>query len=305
MRRKLYLMLMLIGLVTFSACGKNEDVNTNTDVAEKTTIENDVDETEPVETEPEETISKIGARTLEECQDNSLYVLYPDNSLDVYRKGDIYSWGTPNPMTWGVDYYNISGTVIDSSFDMENGEKMKNGELVLFCSNDTGFKKMLYPVEEAGYVMHRQNNEEGCEEAVFLYNNGTVLDDPYVNLWRPGYDMTRMEISTINGQSWDTYPISAETEEQRYATMKYGDSIKLGMIEGTKIAETEYKVDYSYFLSGENEPIEFEMIPTVEGYAKLDFSNVPEGDYILIIEWLEKRSSNNYKRHAFSTHIKI
>lgn len=273
--------------------------------------ENEVEETRIVETEPQ----MIGIFTIEDlANEDGFFVKYPDGSFDKYRAGTEINWGQPEYYTYGTEWC-PTNIVLSTERDSRNIENLKKGALVFKTSQNEKVMSGIYPVVESGFAMSGVNID-GIIETLFWLDekgndfwvvDGTKIEPQYQ------YHFSRLrDIISINGVEPGTVSIFEKEENKTYVTLQQGDVFVIGEAEGTALKELEYVVDRKYYLSTLNfweKPYEYsedyyplELQPTTDGYAIVDFSNIPDGDYIITYSyWSEKTNT----RWAYMIHICI
>lgn len=251
------------------------------------TVTNTLDE-ETMAIASAEPIEWMGSYSKSSIQgDSNFYVKYPDGSFDKYYRGSPLIWEGPDPMTYGADY--TPEHVIMSNYDVRiNADNLKNGELVLVCPNDNRVRAGVVPVQYSGMTMTR-TNEDGKKEAVFL--SKMADGDLQARLWVRGKSISYgYPCNTINGIGINEYGKNFEYI-QRYQSLPENEKYTLGVVSGAALVETEFQVDSTYFIQQEVEPYELKLIPTVDGYATIDFSEIPAGEYVLYYSyWNEGRT---------------
>ena len=299
MRKKLYLMLMLVGVLTFSACGKKEDVNTNENVTEDTITENDVNEAEPIETEPEKTT--IGEYSAEELYGNGFYIGYEDDSFDEYPQG---GESTNNGTTFnGPRYYDdffFANEKVDCLPVITDKDK-----LAVIWDGDCDV--YLYPVQGEEYAIRVSATDLGDEYADVLGNGyGKIEPAEDKNYYRLSVDYDGggdghkyYNVEYINGKPALEYELTrmvheyideGKKREIDYYGLQRGDTVTLGIPYGTTLVEYNVCQDITCFRSWpdhNDDGAEWYYVPalkpTPQGYATLDFSEIPTGKYIMIL----------------------
>lgn len=311
MKRKIALILALTMLVSIlCSCrraGEGEESTTMINDAPSTISGTESLDTKatvpPTETMPEERTQ--GSYTLAECQtgsDPALYVRYPDGSFAKIYNGAVLNWSDYPAKTYGA-YYDNSDLIIKSALDDRNPTINSENQLVVFCSLDTDVIYNISPVSAKGCTITR-NNEDGKWEAIFLSNSEADNSLYCSKYWRAGSSMKStseagFDCTYINGISVGEYPGIALAEGTDFCDVPAGDTFMLGVVEGTKLVEKEFTADARYYIQADTRD-DLKMTPTVDGYAIVDFSDVPAGEYIIHIIWYEGKS-----RCALSTHITV
>ena len=301
MLRKFRIIPVLMLLALLVSCGSNSELEATTPTEPAVT---EPAQTEPATTEPEPTEPEftkpytMGFYTLEDLQSyEGFCILYPDGSLDKFSKGSVLDWGNGAPMTYGTDY-NPEHILINRADDDANCGRLKNGQLVFFCSEDTAVRSGIYPVDYSGCTISRYN-DDGKLEAVFVRQDGATYG------WRRGYSIGSpkidVRVDTINGLPIAEYaPKLEKADTQYYASFPPYSTFLVGVVEGTAIHETEYTSDRNfYFQTDEKYPLK--LTPTTDGYAYVDLTDIPDGDYVLKYTYWDEEDG----RIAIMTHLPV
>lgn len=252
-----------------------------------------VRETEPV-------VRVKGRYTLKEAKElEGFFVLYPDGSFDRYSSGIVLTWDM-QPMTYGADYWPQDLVMGPSSIE-NNKTMLTEGKLVLFWSNDNRRIFKLYPVRESGYSLFRRDDNMKLEG---LISTRGSINGKNFEQWNQGhvfYWSNSVDYATINGIPKEQYTEFPSAEGRDFADFPANQTYKIGIIEGTTLVEKEYQSNYMYFLQ-DYKAVSCSLIPTVDGYAIVDFSDAPVGEYILTISsWDESDRS----RVVRTTYVEI
>lgn len=233
--------------------------------------------------------------------DSGFYVKYPDGSFDNYDSGSPLIWEGPDPMTYGADYTPMH-LIMDNYGVTANAEKLSNGELVLVCPYDNRVRSGIVPVDYSGMTMSR-TNEDGKKEAVFVskVDTGKV----YLSLWIRGKRSSNgsaFSCNTINGIPVDEYGVNFDySGYNKYLSLPKNEKYTLGVVSGASLVETEYSVNSTYFFQENVVPYELKINPTVDGYATIDFSGIPAGEYVLYYSYWDEDSG----RTALTTYVTV
>lgn len=243
-----------------------------------------------------------GMWSLAQIQNNNgFWVKYLDGSFDKYDSGYVLNWKGPDPMTYGADYTPVN-LLMDTAAVSANVRKIKDGQLVLVCSSDNRVRAGIVPVEYSGFTMARYN-EDNKKEALFF----SKVDDGsevYVRKWvRGGSIGNSVNCSTINGIPLEQYGSRIATSGyNRYSTFAKTEKYTIGIASGSTVTEYEYWTDGAFYFQKEVKPFDVKLAPTVDGYAIVDLSGIPAGDYILYYSyWADKGGG----RTAMTTLITI
>lgn len=237
---------------------------------------------QPTETE-RQTMGSISLEQLQPAEYPVFCIAYEDGSFDFYYGEGSYKYESYSSShfygMYAYDRYAEELPVI--------GDDTK---MVLFCKKD--FSLAVYPVRT---VVNVVSYNYGFGE---FHSNGYSLDVHYPN---GKYESVRLK--TIDGEPVEQYePIIYEETVNPYSgmtskTVRYiyegfqnVDSVTLGVVNGTQIEEEECAVDAKFYSCAQDRNNYYEedsyyvkWAPTVEGYAKLDFSEIPEGQYVMRI----------------------
>lgn len=312
MLKKIHLLFFLTIALAFCACTAETPGTTDNMPAISTPIETDAHAEVAITESTETTVPTqniVGSYTLEDCQERggtSFYVRYSDNSFDQINKGYVLDWGNGAPYTLGTVYRDFHDLIIDASADERNPTITDDNQLVLFCSEDFFVSYRIEAVESSGTTISRIN-EDGKREAIFFSNSikdGSLRCDQY---WVAGKSIRevdngtpKIECTYINGFAVGDHPGLPLAEGTWHCNVPEGETYKLGVVEGTTLVEKEYIADARFYIqSDEDEYYEFKMIPTVDGYAIIDLSDIPNGEYILQVYWWD---DGNY---VATTHITL
>lgn len=313
MKKIVALFCLLIAMVIICACSSETVIPEKPDPATEDAVDyvQDFAESETEETEPQ----MLGSYTLEDLSDtDGFFVKYSDGSFDRYYKGTVVNWGMSKYYAYGTEWY-PANVVLDEEDDALNMERMKEGVLVFKTSNTSKVDAGIYPVIESGFAMSG-NNTSGYTETLLWFdekgNDCWVVDGTKIG---PEYQWSfskLRDIISINGIDYGSAPIFEKEEDKTYVTLQLGDTYVIGEADGTALIELEYIVDKKYYLStlnffekayeyvGDYYPLELQ--PTTDGYAVVDLTDIPAGDYTVTYSYWNEDSN---KRQAYITHICI
>lgn len=298
-KRGTMLLVLLLLLASLSvACSNSEsqeipkETAVNTE-ASKAATEVAVETT--AETEPEAAMQ--GKYTLEECTSKrGVFIAYEDGSFDLFPVGG-YCYGYSR-FSEGLDGFYIANSVAEAIPDVGRDDK-----LVVFC--DDNYYLTLYPVHGEISTI-RTESENGVTGYGRLSN---TLDCVYVH-YEDGESET-IRIEYINGEPADVYDaVKLNYEVKPYkgknsvavsvelTGFQKGEPIRLGIVDGTAVSEYDYSADATYFdCNNEHNNWDEEdayginygvqVTPTFDGYATIDFSEVPDGKYVVIFRYIK------------------
>lgn len=311
MKRMIMLICLLLGMVSLCACNSVEPPpppETSVDLPDRI---QENSETQIEETEPQ----MLGEYTVDDlAKKDGFFVKYSDGSFDRYHSGTVLNWGQPEYYTYGTEWF-PANVVLSAENDALNVEKMKSGTLVFKTSHNAKVEAGVYPVIESGFAM-RGKNTNGDSETLFWFDetgndfwvvDGTKIEPQY----RWNFSRLR-DVISINGMTPGSASIFEKEDDKMYVTLQLGDTYIIGEADGTALIESEYIVNQKYYLSTLNFNEEayhysedyssLELQPTADGYAVVDLSEIPAGDYIITYSYWNEEYE---KRWAYTTHICI
>lgn len=255
------------------------------------------DETKP--TESHDQTHKTGDYTIDDIKTNGygFYIMYDDGTFDKYYSGSVLVWEGPRPMTYGADYIPES-LIISSSKDDINRERIKKGKLVLVCSETNRVEYSLTPVEFSGNAL--STTVEGKTAAMFLTKTS-------VNHWTSGRNigwfgggMYTIKIDDVPISEW-TADLES-TNNRDYLPLVRGQEMQISIAYGATMETFDCVVNLSYYF--QNHDIEYDLIlnATSDGYAIIDLSNVPSGEYLIHYSWWNTESR---ARSVLATHVVV
>lgn len=251
------------------------------------------------QTETEPIVQKRGQYSLEEAQEKTgLFILYPDSSFDPYNNGYVMTWDDYRSAAHGMDYV-PKNLVISIAATETNKRLMSQGQLVLFWPYNDDVRQGFYAVEESGYSLFRRDDDGKLEGLIRTWADAK---DRRLTLWNQNktfYWSNNINYTTINGILKEKYTEFPSTDGRNFASFPANQTYTIGVVEGTTLVEKEYKTDHMYLLHS-TEKTDLSLIPTKDGYAIFDFSDVEPGEYIFTTSyWNEER----HTRPVVSTYI--
>lgn len=292
--KRLCLLAYLCSAVIMTACGANVE---NQEIEEDQAIMEIEEISDEEGLMDKEDIVQMGHYTLEECKNPGIYVLMEDGSFEKYQGGNVLTWNAYASASHGTDY-TFEDLIMDEAAYNKNLNVYSQGQLVLFCDKEDAWY-VLNPVEEIGRTMTRYNEETGKKEALFFQSHSQNEFDSWIN--GDTLRSSAVDVRTINGISCEEYDKGNYEETRRYLDLPENEKYKIGIADGTALLEREYVVDSIYFLQSKD-VCTWKLEPTTEGYATLNFSEVPAGDYIFSVSWWNDEARS---RTVISTYIKI
>lgn len=244
---------------------------------------------------------QMGAYSVSGIQNKpGFYVKYPDGTFDIYWEGIPLVWEGPDPMTYGTDY-TPEHLIMRSDELTYNANKISKGrELVLVYPSDNRVRSGIVPVDYSGMTMARYNENDKME-AVFVSKVDTGV---YLSSWTAGSSIKHgvLNCGTINGIPFEEYSVNFDySGYNKYLSLPKDEVYTLGIASGSSLVETEYYVATTYFFQQNIEPYELKLNPTVDGYATIDFSDIPAGEYVLYYSYW----NDNNKRSVFTTYVTV
>lgn len=224
-------------------------------------------------------------------QTNSFYIKYDDSTFDRYS---ITGY-------WTSDHCGLflKNSAVDKLPIVD-----KKTNLVLTW--DGNFVVNLFPVSSEVNALSMDS------DGVAAY--GTLdSDKDSLLIRREDNTFERIELITINGLPAADYPAFIEdrtvnpyggmrsaTERVVWASFERGSTITLGVKRGSGIVEEKHSANITYYDINPNHhsytiPDQYTVktIPTVDGYSDLDFSDIPNGKYAMILQG-EKDGKRKY-----------
>lgn len=316
MKRSIIPVLLCLYVLLFCACGSTSP-SSSVDFAdavdalmnEVATLEdvsvsqapqrNTTDDATPAEPSPSPSVepehTTIGEYTLEECQERpGLYILHSDGSFSWYNIGSPLYWND-QPMTYGTDPW-PEDLVMYNWEVQSNAELLNQGQLVLFFPYDEMVVQGLFPVTESGYTLGRTSEE--FKKICLFHSQGSETD---LSEWTQGSSSrNHVDYTTINGIDKNDFDFPT-TEGARFSSFPPGEEYIIGRVSGTTLVEETYKTNYTYFLHEEN-PVDYTLNATPDGYAVFDFSDTPVGEYVFTISYW---NSSKKTRKVWSANVNV
>ena len=206
------------------------------------------------------------------------FIQYKDGSFDRYHSGKVLSWEGPRLMTYGNEYF-YQHLIIDAWRDNLNEHSAASGQVVLFCSNSTRFRSDLTPIEFGGNTISTTHEEK--DAALFFYKkHGNYGADIWIHGKGIQYINSKSSI-TINDVPLDAWCSSFSFDNSRsYASLNEWDELSVSIGFGATLYTYEGSVDQHFYFQKQDETQTLNLIPTTQGYAILDFTDIPAGEYI-------------------------
>lgn len=309
--KKVYFLFAMFCIVIFlgGCSGSKEDATSESEFkADAEEVETDMDNmledtsNEKLEEQIQsEKVSTKGLFSLEDCKEyDGLYYAFDDDSFNLFSTGGYCLGGKGY-----IDGMYLANDNMHSTFDGID-------KLVLFWESE--YTLNLYPVSAQIPVIQLEREDGIGGFGCFTWSNTSVLEAYYRD-----HVHESIEIQTINGAPPEEYesecieftvnPYKGIPSEERYFCLngfKPNTEVTLGIAEGTTLEEKTYKVDATYYECGrdsnhyeEEDSYYIKTIPTAQGYAELDFSEIPDGEYVMVL-WYNGFS--NYRATLLELH---
>lgn len=292
MNKKMLLSLILTFLVfLLCACTNNEISNS----VDSPTIEFIYDTDTPTtvsntsEVDITEMPALIGEYDLDECKNrNGIFIAYNDGSFDLYRSNgyclELHPYST----------YCLGMFQRDSIVN-ELPEITQETNMVLFWEGD--YSLTLWHVNGVSTAV--STSENGTRGYGLIDQNGSPFtiyyqDNSFTRLY-PLYinGVKREDFHDINTIKWEYRPYKGMSQSYEHSSLsgfEEGATIIISTADGTTLTEKTYHVDSKYYdCAADHNDFDFQdsytlsPTPTPDGYAQLDFSGVPSGQYVLIV----------------------
>lgn len=266
---------------------------------EEPTKETEISETHkmPIETEP--VVNSIGDYSVDDIKSGGygFFIMYDDGSFDRYYSGNVLTWEGPRPMTYGADYI-PENMIISISKDRANREKINSGKLVLVCSETNRIEYSLTPVEFGGNAL--STTVEGKTVAMFLTKSS-------VDYWSSGKNIgwfgSGMYTIKVNNTPLSDWCANLEAENSRgYFPLREGQEMEISIAYGATMESFDCVVDLCYYFQNRDTELDLKFEPTSEGYAIIDFTDVPAGEYLIHYSYWNEESR---ARSVLATHVVV
>ncbi len=236
--------------------------------------------------------STIGSYTIEDCKtQNGVYIKYNDESFDIYRSG-----GYCDGLTRGDSYFYgmyLPDSIADSMPTID-----ENIDLVVF--SDEEYWLTLYPIyaDVAVYMTESNDGILGYGRLVNMSESKAYISISYKN-----HEETSIQALYIDGKSpkdydaeylrWRVRPYKGVNSEYSQELWGFkGSSVTLSVVEGTTLKDVTYEINARFYDCApdhndcnDEDLYEIKCIPTSQGYATADLSEVPNGRYVILFEY--------------------
>lgn len=240
----------------------------------------------PTETEP--AIQMQGWYTLEDCTNSSgFFIAHEDGSFSRYRHGGYCLGLTSGEIAFEGMF--LADSIADSLPVISTEDT-----LALFWGSN--YSAYVFPIH--GEIATIQVTAEDGTEGF-----GRIESSSSMNIHYRNHESARVRIQTINGESPDKYQIEKviitvnpysgmrrESVSWQLTGFKRDATVSLGIAEGTLLVETTYDIDSKYYACNpemnnwDEEDVYYPgTLATKQGYAALDFTEIPSGCYILVV----------------------
>lgn len=242
---------------------------------------------------------KIGDYTIDKIKSyaNGFYIMYKDGSFDRYYSGNVLTWEGPMPMTYGADYI-PEDLIMSIDDDRANRERLSNGKLVLVCPETNRLKYSLTPVEFSGNAL--STIVEGKTAAMFL-TKGSV--DYWLRGENIGWFGSGMYTIKVNGMPLSDWCANLESDNrQGYLPLSEGQKMQISIAYGATMETYDCVADLCYFYQDQDVKYDLKLDPTSDGYAIIDFTGVPTGEYLIHYSYWNTAKGG---RSVLATHVVI
>lgn len=284
--RAFVLMIVLLSVISmFSSCSSKESEN-DSELKIYTSAPAPTEMSE--EMEPQ--ITTQGKTSRDECEKNpGIYIAYEDGSFDYYPRG-----GYCEDLTKYSDCFEgmfLPKRVADATPKVNSSTK-----LVVYATND--YYVELYPIHAEVLAIAMKN-----ADGVTGYGRLTSIGDDYASIYVVYRNRERANVHAVNingkpakeyqGEEvvWEVNPyagMTSVTEEYKLYGFK-GQEVTLSVAEGSKLVDTTYTVDTVFYDCNsdhnnwmDKDVFYLKTMPTTEGYAVIDFTEVPSGRYAML-----------------------
>lgn len=278
-------MSSVLVLAMLTACGQeaaSESSSSSVDEGETVYSSDNVADSETPEESTavsSEATQQKGA-TLETCkQVGGIFMAMDDGTFVKY-----------NPFRGTVDKENY--TYMSEAIWYDSTMEQPVDKLCFFMFpgyEESNFGMSLYPVETSNFYpsVIVPGRDEPWPVTAILWNGSSDDDHVIFNLEKGG-EFENMRIDTIDGvKAGASIPFQQVTESFLwYAFPKEyeHETITIGYTSGTTLREQECEVDYYLGKYGKYiSEDEYDITATTDGYAVLDFHDVPDGLYVMVV----------------------
>lgn len=287
------LMIILLSVFSmFAACSIEK-------LEKESELKNHTSATTPTETseETEPQITTQGKILRDQCERfPGIYIAYEDGSFDNYPGG-----GYCEDLT---RYSNVfEGMFLPERVANATPEVNGSTKLVVFASDD--YYVQLNPIHaEVSAFSMVTNGVPGYGRLLYTYDDYASIYVYYTN-----GEYTDIDAININGKPAKEYQeeqIVLEVNPYRGMTSVtkefilygfVGQEVTLSVAEGSKLVDTTYTIDTIYYDCNyehnnwtDEDVFYLKTMPTTEGYAVIDFTDIPSGRYVMLF-----RSNGKYK----------
>ena len=291
-----YALACILVFSSFICSCSNKPENDHCSTSQSTSQDSEISNISPSESDS----STLGEYSADSCSIlQGFFLSYNDGSFDYYESPG-YCFG------FSADSLGFYGVFAENSRIPDNTVINNNSNLVLFSKAST-YSVTLHPIHASVSAFLTTSDEN-----VLGYGMLTGHSDLYSQISIHYLDNTIERFNPIymNGQPAIEYQaVKIEKEVTPYKGMpskvekftnigfQENSTLTLGLSEGTSLIEVAYDVDSTYFdchpdhNNWEEEDIYYaKLIPTSAGYATIDLSHIPSGNYIMLY-----RSNNKYQ----------
>lgn len=240
-------------------------------------------------TEDQETT--IGIMSLDDCKDDSgIYIAYDDGSFDHYPVG-----GYCKDLGTSSQYF--SGMYMENSTALAVPDVDHSTKIAVFC--DTDYTLSLHPIhaEVAAFRIFSDDLVPGYGRLGYF---DSERQSAYYNIVYQNHESKAVDLLSINGEpisayepyhkQWTVRSHQGISQDYTYQIWGFtGKTVTLGIGNGTTLEEETYLLNSTYYDCdiehnewSENDIYNIKGVPTAQGYAVADLSDVPSGKYVMV-----------------------
>lgn len=262
--------------------------------AMKSPLETDVLETQET-TEPQKTTQ--GELSLEECEGRGgVFIAYDDGSFDEFPGGG-YCLGLSR-LTVGFSGMFLENSVLEKTPTITGDMK-----IIVFSTADY-YHVNAYPIhhEVAAIQYTSDDGTKGYgklayeQDKIYVYYRNHESEDVKIEFIN-GEPSEEYDAVKIDREVYPSKGMKKVARGYRLAGFQKDEEVRLGVVKGTAIEEKSYEANITYFDCDnehnnwdEEDQYYLDATPTVEGYAVIDFEQLPTGRYVLVYDYISGES---------------